>query len=84
MSVEICQDKLNAFQACVTALQGQINELQECLDVYVELDCPECCCAWFDEDRRDVLRQATIMVYLADLNLACYPLSESAVLFIEP
>lgn len=84
MPVEICQDTLTAFQACVTALQSQIDELQECLDTFVELDCPECCCEWWDEMRRDVLRQATIMVYLADLNLACYPLSESAVLFIEP
>lgn len=83
MPMDICQPKLDDIKACVNALQAQVDELQTAIDFFVEGGL-EPCANWFDEERRDILRQATILVYLAELDLACYPLSASAVLFIEP
>lgn len=83
MSFEICQSTLDSLKACTAALEAQWSELQEGIDFLIESEDPNECVVWFDEERRDILRQATILVYLAALDLACYPLSESAVLFVE-
>lgn len=82
MPMDICQPKLDEIKACVNALQAQIDEIQAGIDFNVESEL-EPCVPWFDEERRDILRQATLLVYLAELDLACYPLSASAVLFVE-
>lgn len=82
MPMDICQPKLDEIKACVDALQAQIISIQEGIDFNVEAEI-EPCVPWFDEERRDILRQATILVYLAELDLACYPLSASAVIFVE-
>lgn len=82
MSIDICQAKLDDVKACVDALQAQVTLLQEGIDFNVEAGL-EACAPWFDEERRDILRQATCLVFLAELDLACYPLSASSVIFIE-
>lgn len=79
----INQERLDDLKTALAFLDAQFHELQEAIDFLVESDAPPFEVAWYDEQRRDVLRQCTIMVFLAELNLACYPLSASAVLFIE-
>lgn len=72
------------MRAAADALIEQFDELQAGIDFNVESELPDPYHVdWFQEERRDVLRQCTIMVYLTSLDLACYPLSDSAVLFFE-
>jgi hypothetical protein len=78
------QEHLNKLKACTDALVEQWDELQAGIDFNVEAELPDTSVPWFDEERRDVLRQATCLVYLSALDLACYPLSESSVIFFEP
>lgn len=80
----ISQSRLNDLKACLAVLDAQFTSLQEGIDFNVAAGLVPPDVPWFDEERRDVLRQATCLVFLTELDLACYPLSASAVLFFEP
>lgn len=79
----ISQTRLDELKACTAALEAQWDELQAAIDFNVAAGLPVTDVPWWDEQRRDVLRQSTIMVFLSELDLACYPLSASAVLFVD-
>lgn len=36
---------------------------------------------WFDVERTEILKRITLIAFLVRLNIACYPLSASAVVF---
>lgn len=81
--MDICQERLDELKACTDALVAQWVDIQAGIDFAIASGDPNECVPWFDDERRDVLRQSTILVFLSELDLACYPLSASAVLFIE-
>lgn len=39
---------------------------------------------WTDGERNQVMASATLLAFLSENDVACYPLSVSSVLFIEP
>jgi hypothetical protein len=83
MPITINQTRLDELKACTDALEAQWVSIQEGIDFEIAAGTTDPSVPWFDDERRDVLRQATLLVFLSELNLACYPLSVSAVVFIE-
>lgn len=68
-------------------LKDAIDELAALLTVYWNTLCnnaePLLQMDWELEDRYEMLRDATKLVRLLDLDIACYPLTESSVLLLD-
>lgn len=72
---------LDDLKAATDILTSQWDVLQADIDSRLLGGEVEAKTLWTDDERRDVLRQATVMVFICALDLACYPLSSSAVIF---
>lgn len=79
MAVFIDSTRVSEIEAQVAAAQAQMD-LKEA-EIAANMGNPV---IWTDEERSELMAIATLLAFLSENDLACYPLSVSSVLFVTP
>ena len=79
MTVYVGTARLEEIQAVLDELQAAVDAKE--VEIFLNGGEPV---VWTQDERNVVMKDATLLAYLSDNDLACYPLSAAAVLFIEP
>lgn len=72
-------------QARIDDIQAQLDILQLLMDLkQAEVTAEGGPVVWSDAQRNEQMKVATLLAFLSEVDLACYPLSVSSVLFVPP